>query len=213
MVAHRLTAAVIHARSDLDQLLGPPAQLTQEKVSPTLNELTRQFIDASPFVCLATSDAAGNCDVSPRGDPRGFVRALDRATLLIPERPGNRLADSLRNILANPRVGLLFFVPGVGDTLRVNGRATLTTDVALLEPCTIEGKAPRLGILVDIEAVFTHCSKAFLRSRLWDPDQHIERSALPTNGQIHRLLKNGAFDAETHDAERAERYARREGFY
>lgn len=213
MALHRLTAAVIHSQADLDELLGDPAQLTREKVSARLNELTRRFIDASPFLCLATSDAAGNCDVSPRGDPRGFVSVLDQSTLLIPERPGNRLADSLRNILANPRVGLLFFIPGVGDTLRVNGRATIITDAALLGPCAVEGKAPRLGILVDIEAVFTHCSKAFLRSQLWDPSRHIERAALPSNGEIHRALKNGAFDAEEHDAERAARYARREGFY
>lgn len=213
MHGHRLTRELIQTEAALEQLLGPPAELTREKVSPTLNELTRRFIDQSPFLCLATSDAQGHCDVSPRGDPRGFVQVLDFATLLLPERPGNRLADSLRNILSNPRVGLLFIIPGVGDTLRVNGRAALTTDASLLEPCRVEGKVPKLGILVDIEAVFTHCSKAFLRSQLWDPAHHVERASLPTNGQIHKLLKDGAFDAEQHDAERAARYARREGFY
>ena len=140
------------------------------------------------------------------------MRALDERTLLVPERPGNRLADSLRNILGNPRVGLLFVVPGVGDTLRVNGRATLVTDEELLAPSAVEGKLPKLGILVDVDEVFTHCSKAFLRSQLWDPSRFVERSELPSSGEIHRR-RDPSFDAEAYDAERAERYARREGFY
>ena len=171
------------------------------------------FIERSPFLCLATADADGRCDVSPRGDPRGFVRILDDVTLLVPERPGNRLADSLRNIIQNPYVGLLFVIPGVSDTFRVNGRATLTTDAGLLAPCASEGKAPRLGILVDIEAAYTQCSKAFLRSQLWDPTGYIDRAELPSNGQILRALQGDQVDAATYDAERAERYARREGFY
>jgi PPOX class probable FMN-dependent enzyme len=140
------------------------------------------------------------------------VRVLDEQTLLLPERPGNRLADSLRNILGNPRVGLLFVVPGIGDTLRVNGRAALVTDEELLAPSTVEGKVPKLGILVDVEEVFTHCSKAFLRSQLWDPSRYVERSELPSSGEIHHR-RDPSFDAEAYDAERAERYARREGFY
>jgi PPOX class probable FMN-dependent enzyme len=137
---------------------------------------------------------------------------LDEQTLLLPERPGNRLADSLRNILANPRVGLLFVVPGVGDTLRVNGRATLVTDDELLAPSAVDGKVPKLGILVHADEVFTHCSKAFLRSQLWDPERYVERSELPSSGEIHRR-RDPSFDAESYDAERAKRYARREGFY
>jgi PPOX class probable FMN-dependent enzyme len=164
-------------------------------------------------VCLATSDEAGNCDVSPRGDPAGFVRILDDRTLLIPERPGNRLVDSLRNILRNPRVGLLFVIPGVGDTLRVNGRATLTTDAALLAPSAVEEKVPRLGILVDIDTAYTHCSKAFLRSGLWDPAAFMRREELPSAGEVLRSVQGESFDAETYDRERAERYARRIGFY
>ena len=204
--------AAIRDEGELRALLGEPSELVRAKISDRLTELTREWIDRSPFVLLATSAADGSCDVSPRGDPPGFVRVLDEQTLLLPERPGNRLADSLRNILANPRVGLLFLVPGVGDTLRVNGRATLVTDEEFLAPSAVERKVPRLGILVEVDEVFTHCSKAFLRAQLWDPSRHVDRSELPSSGAIHRA-RDPAFDADAYDAERAERYARREGFY
>jgi hypothetical protein len=161
---------------------------------------------------LATADAQGQPDCSYKGGLPGFVRVLDDRTLLVPDRPGNRLADSLRNILRNPHVGLLFFVPGVGDTLRVNGRATIVTDAELLEPSAVEGKVPTLGLLIEIDEVFTHCSKAFLRSQLWDPSRHVDRGALPSSGQIHKR-RDPSFDADAYDEERAERYARREGFY
>jgi len=213
MPGHRLTARTLDDEAALRAILGEPTALVRAKVGDRLNPLTRQFIERAPFLCLATSDASGRCDVSPRGDPAGFVRILDDVTLLLPERPGNRLADSLRNIVQNPAVGLLFIIPGVGDSFRVNGRATLTDDPALLAPCTVEDKAPRLGILVDIESAYTQCSKAFLRSHLWDPARFLERAALPTSGEIHRVLQGEGFDADAHDAERARRYARREGFY
>lgn len=211
-MTHRLTSAVLSTEAQLRELLGNPTAVVRQKVASRLNPLTRQFIERSPFLCLATSAADGSCDVSPRGDPRGFVRILDDVTLLIPERPGNRLADSLRNILANPNVGLLFVIPGVGDSFRVNGRATVTNDEALLAPCAVEGKVPRLGILVDLVEAYTQCSKAFLRSELWNPARFIDRSELPTNGQIHEALCEG-FDGKAYDEERAARYARREGFY
>ena len=213
MAAHRLTEAVIHDVTELRALIGEPAELVCKKIASRLNPLTRQFIEKAPLVCLATSDADGNCDVSPRGDPAGFVRILDDSTLLLPERPGNRLADSLRNILSNPHVGLLFIIPGVTDTFRVNGRAILTTDALLLEPSTIEGKRPKLGILIDIDEAYTQCSKAFLRSDCWNPARHIERAELPTFGEIHREQQGASFDAEQYDSERAARYARRDGFY
>ena len=213
MPGHRLTEATIDDEAALRALIGEPLQLTVEKVATRLNALTRRFIELSPFLCIATSDEHGTCDVSPRGDPPGFVRILDDATLLVPDRPGNRLADSLRNILQNPHVGLLFVVPGVTDTFRVNGRATLTTDAALLAPCEVEGKLPKLGILVDIASAYTQCSKAFLRSHLWDPSRHIDNASMPTGGQIHKAMKGEAFDADQYDEERAKRYARREGFY
>jgi PPOX class probable FMN-dependent enzyme len=210
--AMEATLTTIRDEEELRRLLGEPSDLVRAKVGDRLNELTRQFVDRSPFVLLATSSPDGTCDVSPRGDPPGFVRVLDEQTLLLPERPGNRLADSLRNILANPRVGLIFVVPGVGDTLRVNGRATLVTDDELLAPSAVDGKVPKLGILVHADEVFTHCSKAFLRSQLWDPERYVERSELPSSGEIHRR-RDPSFDAESYDAERAKRYARREGFY
>lgn len=213
MGGHRLTSDIVETEAALRALLGEPSTLVRAKVSGRLNPLTRRFIEESPFLCLGTCDADGNCDVSPRGDPRGFVRILDDATLLVPERPGNRLADSLRNIVSNPRVALLFVVPGVTDTFRVNGRATLTTDADLLAPCAVEGAVPTLGILVDIEAAYTQCSKAFLRSQLWDPARFLDRAALPSIGEIQRVLHEGAFDAAAYDAERAARYARRDGFY
>lgn len=210
---HRLTTRTIDDEAALRALIGEPTAIVCAKVSDRLNPLTRPFIERSPFVVLSTADASGSCDVSPRGDPAGFVRILDDHTLLVPERPGNRLADTLRNILQNPHVGLLFVIPGVTDSFRVHGRATLTDDPELLAPSACEGKVPRLGILVDIESAYTQCSKAFLRSQLWDPTRFVERSTLPTNGEIHKVLAGGEFDAETYDAERAARYARREGFY
>jgi PPOX class probable FMN-dependent enzyme len=213
MPAHRLTSRTIEDEAALRTLIGAPTELVRSKVVTRLNALTRQFIERSPFVCLATAAADGSCDVSPRGDPTGFVRILDDATLLLPERPGNRIADSLRNILSNPHVGLLFVIPGVVDSFRVDGRATLTDDASLLAPSTVEGKAPKLGILVDIEHAYTQCGKAFLRSSLWDPASFVDRAVLPTNGEIHEVIAEGAFDACAYDEERAARYARREGFY
>lgn len=208
---------VIRDEAALRALIGQASGLVRAKLSDRLNPLTRQFVERSPFVCLATSDAQGRCDVSPRGDPPGFVRILDDRTLLMPERPGNKLADSLTNLLQNPRVGLLFVLPGVGDTLRVNGRATLTTDPALLAPCAVEGQPPRLGILIEIEEAFTQCPKAFLRSALWDPQRFVDPGSLPSGGAIQACLRAArgeeAFDAAAYDRERAARYARREGFY
>jgi PPOX class probable FMN-dependent enzyme len=206
------STGTITDEGELRRLLGDPSDLVRAKVVDRLTELTRQFVDRSPFLLLATSASDGSCDVSPRGDPPGFVRVVDDRTLLVPDRPGNRLADSLRNVLCNPHVGLLFLVPGVGDTLRVNGRASIVTDEELLAPCAVAGKIPRLGLLVAIDEVFTHCSKAFLRAQLWDPTRHVDRSELPSSGEIHRS-RDPSFDAEAYDAERAGRYERREGFY
>jgi uncharacterized protein len=206
-------AHTISSEAQLRALIGEPATLTCAKISPRLNALTRRFIERSPFVCVATSDLEGNCDLSPRGDPAGFVRILDDRSLLLPERPGNRLADSLRNMLANPHIGLLFVVPGVTDTFRVNGRATITTDPDLLAPCAVEGKAPLLGVLVDIDEAYTQCSKALVRSQLWDPQRFTDPATMPTGGQVHRAIQGETFDAQRYDEERAERYRRREGFY
>jgi len=208
------TISGITTEGELRELIGSPAELVVSKIAPRLNDLTQQFIERSPFMCLATSAPDGSCDVSPRGDPAGFVRILDERTLLIPDRPGNRLADSLRNILANPHVGLLFLVPGIGDTFRVNGRATLVTDAELLADSDVEGKAPKLGILVEIDECYTQCSKALIRSDLWNPEQHVNRADLPSSGEVFRAVREDPeFDADKYDRERAERYARREGLY
>jgi PPOX class probable FMN-dependent enzyme len=205
--------SVIRDEEELRALIGAPTDLVVSKITDRINHLTRRFIERSPFVCLATSSPDGNCDVSPRGDPAGFVRILDERTLLLPDRPGNRIADSLRNILANPQVGLLFLLPGVGVTFRVNGRATLVTDEELLAPCALEGRVPKLGILIDVEEAYTQCPKALLRSDLWNAEKHVDKADLPSTGEIFRVIHGDDFDGEEYDAAGAERYARREGFY
>ena len=145
----------IETETELRELIGQPAATVCAKVTDRLNPLTRQYIERSPFLCIATADAAGDCDLSPRGDPAGFVRIIDDRTLLLPERPGNRIADTLRNVLANPHVGLLFLVPGVTETFRVNGRASLTTDPELLAADAEQIKNAKLRIRVEIEEAYT----------------------------------------------------------
>ncbi len=200
--------------AQLRALIGEPAPLVVAKVSDRLNELTQQFIERSPFVCVATARPDGGLDVSPRGDPPGFVRILDERTLLLPERPGNRIADSLINLLHDPRIALLFLLPGVGDTFRVNGRAEILEDPELLAPSAVGGKVPKLGIRIHVEQAYTQCPKALIRSDLWNPDGHIERSELPSSGAILRRIKaEPDFDAQEYDRDRAARYARREGLY
>jgi PPOX class probable FMN-dependent enzyme len=198
---------------ELRDILGTPADLIYAKIADRINDLTRQFIERSPFVCIATARPGGGLDVSPRGDPAGFVRILDERTLLMPERPGNKLADTLTNLLDDPRIALLFLIPGVGDTFRVNGTAEIVEDPELLEASAVEGKVPKLGILITIEEAYTQCPKALMRSELWNPGRHIDRSELPSSGEILRSLTDPAFDGEAYDRARAERYARREGLY
>src|SRR5579875_1945813 len=145
---------------------GGPAEAVLAKISDRINHLTRQFIERSPFVCVATSRPDGGLDVSPRGDPPGFVRVLDERRLLLPERPGNRIADALTNLLRDPRIALLFLIPGVGDTFRVNGTAQIIEDAELLAPSAVNGRAPRLGVRVHVEECYTQCAKALIRSEL-----------------------------------------------
>ena len=199
--------------AELRETIGSPTALVAGKIADRLNALTRQFIERSPFVCVATASPEGGLDVSPRGDPAGFVQILDEGTLLIPDRPGNRIADTLTNLLADPRIALLFLIPGVGDTFRVNGRAEIVEDPELLARSAVEGKVPRLGILVEIEQAYTQCSKALIRSDLWNPERHVDRSELPRQGEILRSLTTPDFDVETYERERTARYARREGLY
>ena len=208
-----MSPRAITDEAQLREIIGVPAELVVSKIADRLNPLTRQFIERSPFVCIATARPDGGLDVSPRGDPAGFVRILDERTLLMPDRPGNRIADALTNLLADDRIGLLFLIPGVGDTFRVNGRAAIVDDSELLAPSTVEGKAPTLGILVSIEEAYTQCAKALIRSDLWNPERHIDRGELPSSGEILRSLNDPEFDADEYDRGRAERYARREGLY
>lgn len=159
----------ITSAGELRELLGPivPRAVTKERTR--LLDVDRAWLAACPMCLVATADASGNCDVSPKGDPAGFVRVLDDTTLAIPERPGNRRADGYLNVLSNPHVGLLFVVPGRPDTLRVNGRARLLRDAPYFDDMIVKGHRPVLALVVDIEQVFFHCSKSFMRSHVWDP--------------------------------------------
>jgi uncharacterized protein len=199
--------------AELREVLGEPAELVRDKIADRLNPLTRQFVERSPFVVVATGHPDRGLDVSPRGDPAGFVRILDDRTLLLPDRPGNKLADTLTNLLADDRIALLFLIPGINDTFRVNGRARIVDDLELLAASTLEGKPPRLGILVEVEEAYTQCPKALLRSELWNPERHIDRSELPSSGEILRAVADPELDVEEYEEARTERYRRREGFY
>ncbi|HSO97336.1 MAG TPA: pyridoxamine 5'-phosphate oxidase family protein [Solirubrobacteraceae bacterium] len=207
------TGRTISTEAELSAIIGEPTPAARLKIHDRIGPLHRLFIERSPFVCLATADPDGGLDVSPRGDPPGFVRILDERTLLLPERPGNRLADSLRNLLRDPRIALLFVIPGVGDTYRVNGEAVIVDDPELLAGSAVEGKAPRLGLVISVREAYTQCSKAFLRSALWNPERFVARSELPTAGELLRSLRGPEFDADGYDRERDARYARREGMY
>lgn len=162
-----------------------------------------KFIAASPLVIISTVGPEG-VDCSPRGDPAGFVEVADEKTLLIPDRRGNNRLDSLRNIVRDPRVALLFLVPGVGETMRVNGRASLSTDPALTQRFTMQGKKPRSVIVVTVDACYPQCQKALARSKLWDASQHVDRKSLPTVGEMMQRLDSG-FDGKAYDAEYPER--------
>jgi len=175
---------IITSEEQLRELLGTPGDPAVRKQLSFLDQHSRTFISASPFVLIGSVNSSGNLDVSPRGDAPGFVQVLDEKTLVIPERPGNRRFDTLRNILQTSAVGLLFLVPRVEETLRVNGRACLVRDAALLERFIVQGKQPKVAIVVEVEECFLHCAKAFRRSKLWDASTWPERESLPTGGQI-----------------------------
>ena len=178
--------------------VGPISPMAVKKVLYRLDGHCRRFIELSPFLVIATADAEGRADASPRGDPPGFVRVLDDTTLLLPDRLGNNRVDSFGNILSHPGVGIVFFVPGVEETLRVNGTAAVTTDAGLLEGSAVNGRAPKTGTIIAVQEVFFPCAKALQRSRLWDPAAQIERSAFPSLGRIIADQQKGwdAADAE-----------------
>ncbi|QDX94274.1 pyridoxamine 5'-phosphate oxidase family protein [Brevibacillus laterosporus] len=169
----------ILTEEELRNLTGTPGPLASNKVIPFLDIHCRSFLAKSPFLLLSTSSNKGLCDASPRGDHPGFVHVLDEHHLLIPERPGNRRVDSLRNIIANPYVGLLFMIPGLEETLRINGKAWVIQDQELLEPMQVQGRIPQLGIAVEVEECFIHCAKSFKRSGLWEPTTWLPKDSLP----------------------------------
>lgn len=178
----------ITSADELRELLGQPGARAVAKDRRVLHELDRQWLAASPFCLIATSGADGSCDVSPKGDPPGFTLVLDDRTIAIPERPGNRRADGFHNILANPHVGLIFLVPGRSDTLRINGRAKLVRDAPWFDRMVVKGHRPQLAVVVEIEQLFYHCAKAFLRSDLWQPETW-QPDALPSRAGVVKAVE------------------------
>jgi PPOX class probable FMN-dependent enzyme len=188
----------------LEAIYGAPLERAILKELPRLIDQYRAFIEHAPFMVLATAGPEG-LDCSPRGDAPGFVRIIDDRTLALPDRRGNNRIDSLRNIVRDPRVSLLFLVPGVGETLRINGRAAVSAEPALLDSFIVDGKAPRSVVLVTIESVYFQCTKALVRSKLWDASRHVERKHLPSAGDILAAISKGAFDGATYDRAEPER--------
>src|SRR3990172_7126001 len=191
--AHQITDVAA-----LERLYGAPAGAAVEKEIDYIHPHYRAMIAASPFMVLATGGPEG-LDTSPRGDAAGFITVEDEKTLLIPDRRGNNRVDSLRNILADPHVALLFLIPGVGETLRVNGRAIISTAPTLLERFSVGGKPPRSVIVVRVDTVFFQCSRAVWRAQLWDPAQHIDRGSLPSLGTMLADISQSRINAENYD--------------
>jgi PPOX class probable FMN-dependent enzyme len=202
----------ITTTDELVGLLGEPVARVRDKVRPALVPLDRAWLAASPFCVLATSDADGGCDASPKGDPAGqLVHVLDDRTIALAERPGNRRADGYRNLLENPHVGLVFLIPGRGDTLRINGRARLVSDAPFFDEMVVKGHRPLLAVVVEIDEVFHHCQKAFLRSRLWHPETWDPSGAVPRRAVIAHELERPDTSVEELDAYYGPSYA--EGIY
>jgi PPOX class probable FMN-dependent enzyme len=196
--------ATIRTLAELEALYDVPVPTSITKEIDHLTDLHCAYIEASPFVVVATS-GPGGLDASPRGDPPGFIRVVDERTLLIPDRRGNNRLDTLRNLVADPRIGLLFLVPGLGVTLRVNGTAEISTDPDLRESFAMGDKLPATVIIVTTTSVYTQCPKALIRSHLWDPSRHRDPAELPSVGDIMELITAGAFDGKAHDAAYPER--------
>lgn len=188
----------------LEALYGSPITAAIRKEVNYIHPHYRKFIEAAPFAVLATSGLDG-LDASPRGDPAGFVQVHDEKTLLLPDRRGNNRIDSLRNIIHDPRVALIFLIPGIGEALRINGKAAIQTDPALLAKFSMEGKLPRSVLVISVETVFFQCSRAILRSALWNPARHIDRNTLPSAGTILQDLSNAEIDGRKYDSDMPER--------
>jgi PPOX class probable FMN-dependent enzyme len=188
----------------LERLYGRPYGPSIAKEADRITAHYRAFIETAPFFALASSGPDG-LDCSPRGDAPGFVRVHDEKTLLIPDRLGNNRIDSLRNILHDPRVALLFLIPGCGETIRVNGRAAISTDPALAETFVVNGRAPRAVLVVSVDRIFYQCAKAIVRSKLWDASRHVDRRTLPSAGTILAELTDGKLGGAEHDRGAPER--------
>lgn len=196
----------------LTGLLGEPTARARDKERSELNDLDVAWLTSSPFCVVATSSADGACDASPKGDPAGdLVHVIDERTIAIAERPGNRRADGYRNVLQNPHVGLIFLIPGRGDTLRINGRARLVTDADFFDEMEVKGHRPLVAIVVEIDTVFHHCAKAFLRSRLWDPESWAPESRVPRRAVLAQRLERPESTVEELDEYYGPSYA--EGIY
>ena len=200
----------VRTATELRDILGPVSERARTKSRSTLHAIDRQWLAASPFCLMSTSDADGSCDVSPKGDPPGFTLVLDDTTIAVPERLGNRRADSFHNILENGHVGFIYFVPGRGDTLRINGRAQLLRGAPFFEHLIVNGHRPSLALLVNIDEIFFHCSKAFLRSDLWDPKTW-DPTQVPSRPCIARTLENTEATLEELEVYYGEQY--RKGLY
>jgi PPOX class probable FMN-dependent enzyme len=190
----------IASLEELEKLYGQAGETSLVKEVGRITPHYRALIEASPFVALATSGPEG-LDCSPRGDTRGFVRIADDKTLLMPDRRGNNRIDSLRNVMRDPRVGLLFLIPGLGHTLRVNGRARISVDPALLDSFKMDGKAPRSVLVITVDTLFFQCARAIVRADLWDPAKHASEDDLPTPGQILAALTDNPVGGEPYDKE------------
>lgn len=197
---------LVDSAATLDTMYGVPNPNSLAKEVAFLHPHYRKFVEAAPFVSIATAGSDG-LDCSPRGDAPGFVRVHDEYTVMIPDRRGNNRVDTLKNLVADPRIGLLFLIPGVGETLRINGTARITTDPVLLETFAVDAKPPRCVMVVAIETVYFQCSRALVRSRLWDAAAQISRSALPSTGTLIADIGRQAFDAAHYDREQAARVA------
>lgn len=195
---------LITSMEQLQSLYGEKMPAAVIKEIDRINEGYRKLIEAAPFVAIATSGPEG-LDCSPKGDAAGFVQILDDKTLAIPDRPGNNRIDGFRNIMRDPRIALLFLIPGVGETLRVNGRASISVDPELMKNFAVNGKLPRCILIVHIESIYFHCSKAIVRSRLWDETTKIDRKSLPSTGTIIAELSKGKLGGEAYDREAPER--------
>ena len=196
--------------SELRGLYKPPAPRAVQKVLDHLDVHCRNFIALSPLCVLSSAGANGQPDASPRGDPPGFVQVLDEKTLLLPDRPGNNQVDSLQNIVQNPGVGLLFFVPGMNETLRVKGKAEIVRDEEVLEPMKMQRRSPISGLRITVEEAFLHCGRALIRSRIWDPEVKIDRSEYPTYGEV---LADQIAGADAKEIDESEEEANRERLY